>query len=58
VESLIGLLNVLLPLGYLLVVLAALGVFLDAPAWVRRWATPVTLGVAAVHAVYLLLVTL
>ncbi len=57
-ESLIGLLNVLLPLGYLLVVLAALGVFLDAPAWVRRWATPLTLGVAAFHAVYLLLVTL
>jgi ABC-type transport system involved in cytochrome c biogenesis permease subunit len=52
------LLNVLLPLGYLLAVLAYLLVFLGSPEWVRKWATPVTAGVAASHLLYLALCTL
>jgi len=52
------LLNVLLPLGYLLAVLAYLVVFLDSPDWARKVATPLTMGVAAAHLAYLILCTL
>ena len=52
------LLNVLLPLGYLLAVLAYLVVFLESPEWARKVATPLTMGVAAAHLAYLILCTL
>ncbi|MFO8173859.1 MAG: cytochrome C assembly family protein [Gemmatimonadota bacterium] len=52
------LLNVLLPLGYLLAALAYLLVFLGSPEWARRVATPLTVGVAGAHLVYLTLSTL
>jgi ABC-type transport system involved in cytochrome c biogenesis permease subunit len=51
-------LNVLLPLGYLLAVLAYLVVFRESLEWARRWSTPLTAGVAAAHLVYLLLGTI
>ena len=49
------LLNILLPLGYLLAALAYLVVFLESPEWSRRVATPLTMGVAAAHLAYLIL---
>lgn len=52
------LLNVLLPLGYLLSAVAYLMVFLGSPDWFRRWATPLTTFVAGSHLVYLVLCTL
>ena len=52
------LLNVLLPLGYLLAALAYLVVFLESPEWARKVATPLTMGVAAAHLAYLILSTL
>jgi len=52
------LLNILLPLGYLLAALAYLVVFLGSPEWAKRWATPITVVVAGGHLVYLLLCTL
>jgi ABC-type transport system involved in cytochrome c biogenesis permease subunit len=51
------LLNVLLPLGYLLATLAYLVVFMGSPDWARKWATPVTGVVAGAHLVYLALCT-
>jgi ABC-type transport system involved in cytochrome c biogenesis permease subunit len=52
------LLNILLPLGYLLAALAYLQVFTESPEWAKVWATRVTGGVAVAHLVYLLLCTL
>jgi ABC-type transport system involved in cytochrome c biogenesis permease subunit len=52
------LLNVLLPLGYLLAAVAYLVVFLESPEWAKRWATLLTIIVAGAHAVYLILCTL
>ncbi len=52
------LLNILLPLGYLLAALAYLVVFLDSPGWARKLATPFTLVVAGAHLIYLILCTL
>lgn len=52
------LLNVLLPLGYLLAVLAYLLVFMGSLEWAKKVATPLTLAVAVAHLVYLILCTL
>ncbi len=52
------LLNVLLPLGYLLAALAYLVVFMDSPEWARRWSTAIALAVAGAHLLYLVLCTL
>jgi ABC-type transport system involved in cytochrome c biogenesis permease subunit len=52
------LLNVLLPLGYLLATLAYLVVFLESPDWAKRWSTPLTAAVAGAHLLYLVLATL
>ncbi|MFC1791648.1 cytochrome c biogenesis protein CcsA, partial [Gemmatimonadota bacterium] len=52
------LLNVLLPLGYLLAALAYLVVFMETPEWGRKLATPITAAVAGAHFFYLLLETL
>ena len=49
------LLNILLPLGYLLAALAYLVVFLDSPEWAKKWATRITASVAGCHLVYLIL---
>ncbi|MBT8395971.1 MAG: cytochrome c biogenesis protein CcsA [Gemmatimonadetes bacterium] len=57
-ETVLQLLNVLLPLGYLLAAVAYLVVFLEAPEWAKTWATRITLAVVGVHFSYLLLVTL
>ncbi len=56
-QTALQLLNVLLPLGYLLAVMAYLVVFMGAPEWARRWATPLTAVVAGGHLVYLVLCT-
>lgn len=50
------LLNVLLPMGYLLAALAYLSVFIESQEWTKTWATRVTMIVAGVHFVFLLLV--
>jgi len=52
------LLNILLPLGYLLAALAYLVVFMESPEWAKRLATPLTLAVAGAHFLYLFLCTL
>lgn len=52
------LLNILLPLGYLLAALAYLVVFLDSPEWAKNWATRITASVAGCHLIYLILATL
>ncbi len=52
------LLNVLLPLGYLLAALAYLVVFLESPEWAKTWATRLTASVVGAHVAYLLLATL
>jgi ABC-type transport system involved in cytochrome c biogenesis permease subunit len=52
------LLNILLPLGYLLAAMAYLMVFTGSPEWARRWVTPLTGVVAGAHLVYLALCTL
>ncbi|MFH1763344.1 MAG: cytochrome c biogenesis protein CcsA [Gemmatimonadota bacterium] len=52
------LLNVLLPLGYLLAALAYLVVFLESPEWAKTWATRVLASVVGAHVAYLLLATL
>jgi ABC-type transport system involved in cytochrome c biogenesis permease subunit len=52
------LLNVLLPLGYLLAALAYLVVFMESPEWAKTWATRLTASVAGVHLLYLLLATI
>ena len=51
------LLNILLPLGYLLAALAYLVVFMESPEWARKWATPFTAAVAGAHLFYLILST-
>ncbi|MCJ7630034.1 MAG: cytochrome c biogenesis protein, partial [Longimicrobiales bacterium] len=51
------LLNVLLPLGYLLAALAYLVVFLESPEWAKMWATRLTASVVGAHVAYLLLAT-
>jgi len=51
------LLNVLLPLGYLLAALAYLVVFMESPEWAKTWATRLTVSVVGAHVVYLLLAT-
>lgn len=51
------LLNVLLPLGYLLAALAYLVVFLESPEWAKIWATRLTASVVGAHVAYLLLAT-
>ncbi len=52
------LLNILLPLGYLLAALAYLVVFMQSPEWARKWSTTITMVVAAGHFTYLVLCTL
>ncbi len=52
---LLQLLNVLLPLGYVLVVLNYLTLYVSGTAWSLRTATPLARAVAGVHAVYLVL---
>jgi len=52
------LLNILLPLGYLLAAMAYLMVFMESPDWARKSATPLTVTVAGAHSIYLLLSTL
>jgi ABC-type transport system involved in cytochrome c biogenesis permease subunit len=58
VQTALQLLNILLPLGYLLAALAYLVVFLESPEWSKAWATRLTASVAAVHMVYLILAAL
>ena len=57
VQTALQLLNVLLPLGYLLAALAYLVVFVDALEWAKGWATRITMYVVGVHLVYLALTT-
>ena len=52
------LLNVLLPLGYLMVVLAYLAVFLGQPEWVDGVASPLARAVVGTHAVFIVMETL
>lgn len=52
------LLNILLPLGYLLAVVAYLAVFVESSEWAQDWATRITAAVAGVHLLYLLLVAI
>jgi ABC-type transport system involved in cytochrome c biogenesis permease subunit len=52
------LLNILLPLGYLLAAMAYLVVFMGSPEWARKWATPLTGVVAGAHLIYLILCTM
>lgn len=54
-ETALQLLNVLLPLGYLLAALTYLVVFLDAPEWAKTWSTRVIGSVVGVHLAYLVL---
>ncbi len=56
-QTALQLLNVLLPLGYLLAALAYLVVFMESPDWAKSWATRLTASVVVAHVVYLLLVT-
>jgi len=58
VETALQLLNILLPLGYLLAALAYLVVFLESPEWAKIWATRITASVAGCHLAYLILATL
>jgi len=57
VLAILELLNVILPLGYLLVVLAYLAVFAGQPEWIDRVATPLARTVVGLHALYLVLST-
>ena len=54
-QVLLQLLNILLPLGYLLVVVVYVALYTSRAPWSVRAATVVARGVAATHAVYLLL---
>ncbi len=56
--AVLQLLNILLPLGYLLAGVGYLVVFTHAPEWARRWSRTFALGVAGLHFVYLVLCTL
>lgn len=53
----LAILNGFLPLGYLVALLAYLGVFVERPT-LERVATPMTWGVVLIHAAYLMLETL
>lgn len=57
-QTALQLLNVLLPLGYLLAALAYLVVFMEALEWAKVWATRLTASVAGAHFIYLVLATL
>jgi HemX protein len=57
VDTTLAILNGFLPLGYLVALLAYLGVFVERPA-LERVATPLTWGVVLIHAAYLMLETL
>ncbi len=57
-DTALQLLNVLLPLGYLLAAVAYLVVFMEAPEWARPWATRITVWVVGAHVVYLFLASL
>lgn len=57
-EPALQLLNILLPLGYLLAALGYLVVFLESPDWARPWSTRVTLGTTGLHLAYLVLLTI
>ena len=57
-QTALQLLNILLPLGYLLAALAYLVVFMESPEWAKTWATRFTVSVAGAHALYLLLAAL
>jgi ABC-type transport system involved in cytochrome c biogenesis permease subunit len=52
------LLNILLPLGYVLAAMAYLLIFTGSPEWIRKWVTPLTGMVAVAHLAYLILCTL
>ncbi|MFP4624404.1 MAG: inner membrane protein YpjD [Gemmatimonadota bacterium] len=54
VETTLAILNGILPLGYLLVLVAYLGVFVEHGQTVARVATPLAWGVVVVHAAYLM----
>lgn len=54
-ETTLAILNGLLPLGYLLALVAYLGVFVEHGRWVDRVATPLAWGVVLVHGAYLAL---
>lgn len=56
--ALLELLNILLPLGYLLAVLNYLVFFVAAPEWNRDSVTPLARGVAGLHLVYLVIETI
>jgi len=58
VQTALQLLNILLPLGYLLAAMAYLVVFLESPEWAKRWATRLTAAVVGTHLVYLTLAAL
>ncbi|HEX9730253.1 MAG TPA: cytochrome c biogenesis protein CcsA [Gemmatimonadales bacterium] len=55
---LLELLNILVPLGYLLVVLDYLVLYIDEPAWSVRTVTPAARALAVMHAVYLTLLAI
>jgi len=55
VQTALQLLNILLPLGYLLAALAYLVVFMESPEWAKTWATRLTVSVVGAHLLYLLL---
>lgn len=54
----LGLLNILIPLGYLLAVLNYLVYYVDHPSWSRETVTPLARSVVTAHFVYLVLETL
>ena len=53
----LNLLNILIPLGYLLLVLDYLVYFIEKPGWSRRSVTPLARTVVAAHLLYLVLQT-
>lgn len=57
-QTALQLLNILLPLGYLLAVVAYLAVFVESSEWARDWATRITASVVGVHLLYLILVAI
>jgi ABC-type transport system involved in cytochrome c biogenesis permease subunit len=58
VQTALQLLNILLPLGYLLAAVAYVVVFVESSEWAQSWATRVTASVAGAHLLYLVLATL
>jgi ABC-type transport system involved in cytochrome c biogenesis permease subunit len=57
VQTALQLLNILLPLGYLLAAVAYVVVFVESSEWAQSWATRVTASVAGAHLLYLVLAT-